>query len=299
MPDQPRVVSLLPSATEIVCELGGRDLLVGRSHECDHPGSVNELPVCSFSRLDAGASSRAIDDEVKNLLRDAVSLYGLHTDLIRDLRPTYVITQTQCDVCAVSLTDVQAALNEQLGDVKLIALAPQTFDEVLTDHQTVADALGLSVNAFLRSTDERLARLTVSASPPSVLCIEWTDPPMVAGNWVPGLVHRAGGQPLLVSEGEHSPYITAEQIADCDADVVVFMPCGFDLPRTIEEAAAVIEQPPFASLRAVREERVFAVDASAFFNRPGPRLVDSIEILSAIFAGHSDGDGSRWSRLTF
>ena len=284
---EPRVVSLIASATEIVCGLGGEHLLVGRSHECDYPPSIGDRPVCSHAKLDVTASSRAIDDQVKSLLRDAVSIYGLHAERIDALRPTHIITQSQCDVCAVSLSDVEVAVCERFdSSPDLIVLEPNAIEDVWADIARVGHALGIG------STDDRVAALRRRmpdrdpASGPRVLCVEWTDPPMVAGNWVPALVRAAGGVPLLARDGVHSPYLTAEQIAACDPEVIVFMPCGFDLPRTTEESVAVLEREPWRSLAAVRSGGVYFTDGNAYFNRPGPRVVESAEILCEIFDDH-------------
>ena len=295
-----RIVSLIPSATEIVCALGAVDRLVGRSHECDWPPVIRDRPICSFACVDSGADSSVIDESVRTLLTDQVSLYGLNTDLLDRVRPDLIITQTQCDVCAVSLADVRQAISASLPvDPELVVLAPTGLADVRDDIVRVADAIGCDPTESLKGFDRLLARVRATALPgprPRVLCVEWIDPPMAAGNWVPELVAIAGGESLLATNGRHSPYLTVEQVAASDPDVVIFMPCGFDLPRTVGETQSVLNQPPWSSLRAVRDRCAFAVDANAYFNRPGPRLADSAAILHDILHDVAETDAEQLAK---
>ena len=296
-----RVVSLIASATEIVCELGGRDLLVGRSHECDWPPDVAELPVCSHAKLDASRPSAAIDAEVKTLLADAVSIYGLAHETIDALQPTHMVTQSQCDVCAVSLEDVQEAVCGTLTcKPEIVVCEPHCLDDVWADIRRVGVAIeraGVAEGLIARAKT-RLAALSKPATAPRVACVEWTEPLMAAGNWVPELVGLAGGENVLGRAGEHSPWLCAEELTASRPDVIVVMPCGFDLKRTVAESRVLADVPGWSELPAVRAGRVYAVDGNAYFNRPGPRLVESAELLSELFAGPGgDGDGERWARL--
>jgi iron complex transport system substrate-binding protein len=285
-----RVASLLPSSTEIVCALGLGDRLVGRSHECDFPAdAVAGLPVLTAPKLDAGAPSAEIDTRVKQLVRDGLSIYRVDPETLRQAAPTIILTQEQCDVCAASPEDVERALADWTGErPTVLSLEPKTLGDVWDDVQRVADALGESARGA-EVTAELASRLTEIAERtqrirerPSVACIEWPDPLMAAGNWVPELVTLAGGRDLLGAGGAHSPWLEMEALVAADPDVIVAMPCGFDLARTRAEMAPLEARPEWQALRAVREGRVFLTDGNQFFNRPGPRLVDSLRILAEI-----------------
>jgi iron complex transport system substrate-binding protein len=302
-----RIVSLLPSATEIVCALGFQDALVARSHECDYPPGVEALPACTAARIDASAASREIDDQVRSRVRDALSIYDVDTDQLRTLRPDLIVTQDQCEVCAVSLGDVEQALAGWTGVApRVVSLSPCTLADVWGDLGRVGDALGAQerARALRDGLTERVAeigeRAAAQATRPRVAGIEWIEPLMSAGNWVPELVALAGGKSLLGKPGEHSPWIGFEQLAAADPDVVALLPCGFDLTRTRAELGPLLKQPGWGELRAVREERVFLLEGNQYFNRPGPRLVESLEILAEILHpaafdfGHQ---GTGWERL--
>lgn len=281
------VVSLLPSATEIVCALGRRDQLVGRSHECDHPADVASLPTCTRATFPDG-SSREIDDSVRDLVSRGLSLYDVDLDTLQRLAPDVVITQDQCKVCAVHLADVEAALAECTGtDTRIVSLSPQVLGDVWRDVRTVGDAIGAASEARDLTADlaERIAGIveqTGRRGQESVVCLEWIEPLMASGNWMPELVRIAGGRPLLGDTGRHSPTIEWAQLVEADPDVLVVTACGFDLPRTEREIGALTGRPGWHDLRAAREERVYLADGNAYFNRSGPRLVESIEILAEI-----------------
>ena len=304
-----RIISLLPAATEIVAALGLVDRLVGRSHECDEPPHVTALPCLTAPRLDPTASSRAIHEQVGRALttpgnaRDAGAepLYTLDTQTLSDLAPDLVLTQAACDVCAVALADVEAAVDradiEAARRPHVVALAPTNLDGVFADILTVGAATGSmararEVVARLRARcdsvacrNRHLARPaagTAGGDGPRVAVIEWLDPPMAAGNWVPELVALAGGTDVLGRRGAHSHWISWDDVAAADPDVVVLIPCGFTLERVVAEAASPSVRPHLAGLRAAREGRLWAVDGHHLFNRPGPRLVDSLEVLAEI-----------------
>ncbi|MBI4345433.1 MAG: cobalamin-binding protein [Elusimicrobia bacterium] len=283
-----RVVSLIASSTEIVCALGFGDHLVGRSHECDYPASVRGLPVLTEAKINAAASSRSIDEQVKTLLKDAVSIYRVDGERLKALTPDVIVTQTQCEVCAVSLKDVEAAIGRELGvSAKVVALEPNALEDVFSDIRKVADALGAEAAGEglihrLRARMKAVADRARDLPRTRVACVEWLDPLMAAGNWMPELVALAGGENLFGEAGKHSPQMTFEALAAADPDVIVALPCGFDLARTRLETQALLGRPGWEKLRAVRERRVYAVDGNQFFNRPGPRLAESLEILAAI-----------------
>ncbi|MEM7410762.1 MAG: ABC transporter substrate-binding protein [Myxococcota bacterium] len=300
----PRVVSLLPSTTEIVCALGLRDTLVGRSHECDFPKGVEALPPLTEPKLDADAPSRVIDDRVRELVGEGLSVYRVDADRLRELAPDVILTQTHCEVCAASVGDVEAALQDWVGGrPEIVALQPNTLADVWDDVGRAAAALGAaSAGDALRArlTDrvtELGERAAGGASRPRVATIEWIDPWMAAGNWVPELVSIAGGEELFGSAGSHSPWLELDALRGADPDTLVVMPCGFGLERTRSEFAPAAGA--LASLRAVREGRVALTDGHQYFNRPGPRLVESLEILCEIlqperFPARHEGAGWEW-----
>lgn len=284
-----RVVSLLPSSTEIVHALGLSDRLVGRSHECDHPPELAHLPVLTEPKLDPQAPSAEIDARVKQLVSDGLSIYRVDAETLRALDPSLILTQTQCEVCAASTGDVEAALAGWVGSrPRIVSLEPSTLGDVWEDVLRIAEALGApergaELTAALADRVTEVAERTQRIrSHPSVACLEWLDPLMAAGNWVPELVTLAGGRNLLGRGGAHSPWLELEALVAADPDVIIALPCGFDLARTRAEMAGLTARPEWSGLRAVREDRVFVTDGNQYFNRPGPRLVDSLEILAEI-----------------
>ncbi len=284
-----RIVSLLPSASEIVCALGYGDQLVGRSHECDHPPSVTDLPICSRPRIRVDTSSSEIDRSVKAIVSKGLSVYEIDEDTLRALAPDFIVTQTQCEVCAVSERDVEQAVKDWLhGQGEIISLNPNRLEDVWTDIIRVATALGNRGNgevvaaALRQRMSEIHGRTAQLERRPRVALIEWIEPLMAAGNWMPTLVEMAGGQNLFGKAGEHSPWMTLEELERSDPDVVVVAACGFGLERTRSEMHPLTDRPEWRALRAVTEGQVFLTDGHHFFNRPGPRLVESLEILAEI-----------------
>lgn len=285
----PRIVSLIPSATEIACVLGFRERLVGRSHECDFPADVEALPTLTQPMLDPTRTSREIDASVRALVQDGLSVYRVDALRLRELAPDVILTQDQCEVCAASLADVEAALEAWSGvRPTLVSLRPRSLGDVFADFQRVADALGAgergrSVAAGLanRLSDvgERTGRMRER---PSVVCIEWIDPPMAAGHWMPELVTLAGGRALLGESAAPSRWIALEDLLRADPDAIVVLPCGFDLETSRRELPALASRDEWRRLRAVREGRAFLADGRALMNRPGPRLVESLEVLAEI-----------------
>lgn len=284
----PRIVSLLPATTEIVHALGRGDDLVGRSHECDHPPEVERLPVVTEPKVWVGGDSAAIDRQVGEILEQALSVYKVHADVLRELAPDLVLTQSQCEVCAVSADDVQQAVNDHLdGDAEVVALEPNALSDVLDDVRRVAAALDIPDRGDELATSMSLriaaiAERTVELSRRRVVTLEWIDPLMAAGNWMPELLEAAGGQELFGRAGQHSPWLDWDVVVEADPDAIVVLPCGFDLARTREQARALTQLPGWSQLRAVREGRVALVDGHRFCNRPGPRLVESTQILAEI-----------------
>jgi len=280
----PRIVSLLPSATEIVCALGFQDALVGRSHECDFPRGVERLPVCTAPKV-GGADTRAIHASVSAILQDDISVYRVDSDLLRELQPTHIVTQIQCEVCAVSLRDVEAAIADWTGIApKLIPLNPQSLDDVFDDIRRTAAALGTDGQSLVSAMRSKMQAIATSSpvQKPRVVIIEWIEPLMVAGNWMPALVAMAGGTDVLGDDGQPSSWITWDDLEGADPDIIIVAPCGFRIEDSQRDLHLLSSNPTWRSLRAVRNENVFVVDGNQFFNRPGPRLVESLEILAGI-----------------
>jgi iron complex transport system substrate-binding protein len=284
-----KIVSLLPSATEIVCALGLEENLIGRSHECDYPESIKHLPICSEANFPDGLSSVAIDVKVKEILADALSVYTVNREQIKLLAPDVVITQAQCEVCAVSLKDVEEALENYLDkQAQIVSLQPNSLGDIFTDIITVANALNVAERgvALVEDLQERVDiirhKLKYIESKPTVACIEWLAPMMVSGNWIPELVSIAGGTSILAQAGKHSPYIQWSDIQIQNPDVIIVMPCGFPIERTMKEMDLLLLLPGFNELKAVKNNRLYIADGNQYFNRPGPRIVDSVEILAEI-----------------
>jgi len=303
---EPRVASLLASATEIVAALGAGDLLVARSHECDFPATVASLPVVTAPKLDTSRPSAAIDRDVKSLLEKALSVYHVDAERLRALAPDVIVTQTQCEVCAVSPRDVEEALASWTGErPRIVSLTPNALSDVFADIERVGAALGCpqrgkDVAAEMRrrveAIETRAARLP---NRPRVACIEWIEPLMAAGNWMPELVALAGGHNLFGEAGHHSPWMTFENLMAADPDVIVVLPCGFDIARARAELPALTARPEWQSLRAARERGIYICDGNQYFNRPGPRLADSLEVLAEILhpaAFRFGYEGTGWVR---
>jgi iron complex transport system substrate-binding protein len=300
-----RVVTLLASGTEIVSALGCGDLLVGRSHECDYPPSVQSLPICTEALIDATQSSAAIDRQVKTAARDALAIYRVDRDLLKLLQPEVIVTQTQCEVCAVSLRDVEAAVCDLLEHpAQIVSLEPHALNDIWRDIARVASALDVPAHgtALITQLEERLVALraqTAHLPSPTVACIEWIEPMMAAGNWTPELIAHAGGTNLAGQAGSHSPWLTPAQLQALDPEMIVVAPCGFDLPRTRAEFPALSAQPWWPTLRAVRTGRVYLADGNAYFNRSGPRVIETAEMLAEMLhpgTCHFGQEGSAWER---
>lgn len=295
-----RVASLLPSCTEIACALGARDALVGRSHECDFPPGVESLPVLTAARVDASAPSAELDRDVKALVARGLSIYEVDAERLCALQPDVVLTQTQCEVCAVTPRDLESALAEWTGrKPRIVSLEPRALDDVWADVERVGAGLdrvdrGRALGFELRERVERLAALATGPRA-RVACLEWLEPLMAAGSWIPELVALAGADDVLGRAAEPAPWIEWDALRDADPDALLLMPCGFDLQRTLDELAALERRSELDGLRAVREGRVYALDGNQYFNRPGPRLVESLEILLEILAGRDFGHrGTGW-----
>jgi iron complex transport system substrate-binding protein len=302
-----RIVSLIASSTEIVCALGLEAQLVGRSHECDYPPSVQRLPVCTEPKFSPDGTSYQVDQKVKAILQESLSVYRVHTEVLEALRPDVIITQTQCEVCAVSLKDVEAAVCHWVSSwPQIVALEPNGLADVWADIRRVAAALAVVERgeALIAQLQERMAAIEARARQldrrPTVACIEWIEPLMASGNWMPELVRQAGGENLFGEADQHAPWLTWEALAAADPEVILVLPCGWDIERARAEMGPLTSRSGWAGLQAVRQGRVYLADGNQYFNRPGPRLVESLEILAEILHpvefrfGH---EGVGWQRL--
>lgn len=301
-----RVVSLIASATEIVDALGCADWLVGCSHECDYPESVKRLPVLTEPKFPVEGTSYAIDQRVKAILQEGLSVYRVDAGKLDAIAPDVIVTQDHCEVCAVSLGDVRDALRQVTGsDARIVSLRPDRLEDLWAGMREVGEALDVAGNAeaAISRLKARMQAITDRAAPlrprPRVACIEWIDPLMSGGNWMPELIEMAGGENLFGEAGKHSPWMTWEELRAADPDIVLLVPCGFDIARTRDELPVLEAKAGWRGLRAVRHGDVVIGDGNRYFNRPGPRLVESLEILAELFhpgefSYHHEGDG--WVR---
>jgi iron complex transport system substrate-binding protein len=280
-----RIVSLLASGTELVCALGAGEELVGRSHECDRPDWVTRLPVLSRPTFDVDGTSAEIDARVREKLRGGQPLYEIDEARLAALTPDVVITQTHCQVCAVSPATPGCDL--PLARRNAVALRTGTVDGILEAFTEVAAVLGRTeagarLLAGARAHMARWGEATAALPHPSLVCLEWIAPPFALGNWGPALVALAGGRNLIGASGAHSSAVGWEEVRAADPEVLVVAPCGFGLERTAREMPALEAQPGWGSLRAVREGRVYIADGNLHFNRSGPGLFETIDILAEI-----------------
>ena len=291
-----RIVSLIPSATEIVCALGAGEQLVGRSHECDFPPGVERLPALTSPKMDPSAGTAAVDRDVRALVEQGLSVYRIDVDRLEALAPDLVVTQDQCQVCAVALDEVTAAVRSLTRrNVEIVSLSPLTVDDVKADVRRVGKALGVpeKADAVVDEIAHRLDALAEASRAattrrPRVVHIEWIAPLMVGGHWIPELVERAGGEHALgVRRGRTSP-IDWPEVRAYDPEVIVVSPCGFKIPQSEKDRALLEALPGWRDTTAVRTGRLFVADGNAFFNRPGPRLVETAEIVQAAISGRRD-----------
>ena len=288
-----RIISLLPSCTEIICRLGYSKQLVGISHECDYPYSISGLPVLTRARLSTEGTSIEINQSVTDLLQRGLSVYDVDSSLLKSLSPDIIVTQAQCEACAVSLDQVQDIVsNWTLNQTEIISLEPNTLNEVWLGFDIIAKTMGSTESSSILKSEinERFKflkdKMKGTDQKPTVLCIEWIEPIMVAANWVPELVGLAGGKNVMSVSGTNSNFCSWDEIKKTNPEIIIMMPCGFGIKRTLEDIHYLQNRKGWQELKAVKENKVFAVDGNQYFNRPGPRLVDSAEILAEII--HSD-----------
>jgi iron complex transport system substrate-binding protein len=298
-----RIVSLIASATEIVCALGLRERLVARSHECDFPADVLALPALTEAKFKVEGSSAEIDARVRAIVRDGLSVYRVDGEALKSLAPDVIVTQDHCEVCAVSLADVEAATCTWTGRrVDIVSLRPDSTADVYADIVRVARVLavpeagerlvgGMRARlAAVRGRAARRARLKVAF-------IEWVEPLMAGGNWMPELIEAAGGHNLFGEAGKHSDWMRWEDLVAADPEVIVVAPCGYGLARCLEELPILQAKPGWVDISAVHTGRVYFADGNAYFNRPGPRLAESAEMLVEMIhpdVGAQVHKGSGW-----
>ncbi len=317
-----RIVSLLASATEMIAALGCLDQMVGRSHECDYPPEVLQLPLVSTVQITVEGSSSEIDAQIKQLARSkqnvqenalkALSIYQINTDLLQHLQPDIIFTQTQCEVCAVSERDVRFALQQVTGlHPQIVSLAPYRLSDVWEDMLRVGKALERAKQAeqLIKGYQHRLENLRQRSAAlvaqqgkgqPRVGVLEWLDPLMAAGNWTPELVSYAGGENVFGEVGIHSPWLDWQTLTAANPDVLLLSPCGFSLERTLLELPLLQERTEWQQLDAVREGRVYLIDGNYYMNRSGPRLVESAELIAYCLWGKQLGiapDSNGWLHL--
>ncbi|QDS94763.1 corrinoid ABC transporter substrate-binding protein [Roseimaritima multifibrata] len=291
-----RIVSLLPSATEMVCALGLRQSLVGVTHECDFPADVRKLPAVTRSLLPADASSSEIDTLVREQVQTSNALYSLDTETIQDVQPDLIITQALCDVCAVAESEVNAAIRTLPKPPQVLNLEPRNLADVLDCLRVIGIATGteLQANRVLSQLENRIAAVVQRSEKiqhkPRTMVLEWIDPPFSAGHWNPELVELAGGVEVVGVAGQRSVTVEWKKVVEADPEVLVIACCGFDIERSKEDLPILQRSAGWQNLRCVKDQRVHIVDGSSYFNRPGPRLVDSLEILASLI--HPDPTGS-------
>lgn len=283
-----RICSLLPSATEILYAIGLGDCVVGVTHECDFPPEAARKPALIRPRVDPQAAPAEIDRQVSELVARGESIYAVDAELLEELAPDLIVTQDLCHVCAASPDDLATALTRLPKMPQVLTLTPHSLRDVWNDIRRVgqatgrcerAEALAAELEETVRRTETKAAR---TSARPRVVCLEWLDPYYVAGHWVPEMVSKAGGKDALGQAGEPSFRVTAEQIAESLAEVVLVMPCGYGVKRAAEEACTMRIPDEWNQLPAIRDRRIFALNANAYFSRPGPRLAMGVELLAQI-----------------
>lgn len=283
-----RILSLLPGATELVYKLGMSSRLVGRSHECDYPSDVQTLPACTETKYQVAFSSEETDQRIRALIREGLSVYRVNEERLKQLRPDVIITQDQCEACAVSYQEIREAVDTLLDEnVELVDYSPSSLPEF---YETVRDMArvfgkqqkGTEFENEMRTYFRELSDKIGEQSRPDVVILEWLDPLMSAGNWLPDLVDAAGGSCRLANPGEHAEVIDMGKLLEADPEIIILAPCGYDIEETGRHLSEVTERLRWQELKAVKTNQVYVVDGNHYFNRPGPRLKDSTRISAEI-----------------
>tara|TARA_B100000963_G_scaffold37020_1_gene27570 strand:- start:177 stop:1103 length:927 start_codon:yes stop_codon:yes gene_type:complete len=286
-----KIVTLIPSATEIVSFLGQKRFIVGRSHECDFPKDLSKVTKITEPKINVEGSSSEIHNQLEVILENSLSVYKVHLDELKKLEPDFIVTQSHCEVCAVSFAEVESITKNHLGEnTQIISLQPNSLKEVFDDIKRVAKKLKVEDSHNLKLINNLEMRLnnikekTKNLKKPKILCVEWIDPLMAAGNWMPEMSKIAGGKDILGKSGVDSHWINFEDIQINEPEHIVFMPCGFNINKTKDEVIQLLKKNnSWKNLKAYKNKKFYIADGNQYFNRPGPRLIDSIEILSEIF----------------
>jgi len=285
-----KIVTLIPSATEIVSFLGKKDFIVGKSHECDYPEDLNNIKKLTSPKINVEGTSGEIHKEITEILENSLSVYKVDVNELKKLNPDIVVTQAHCEVCAVSFSEVQEIVTNHLDkNTKIISLQPNTLDDVFEDIKRVAKGLNIDeikTKNLIKPLEERLKNIQVKSSEKkkkTVACIEWIDPLMAAGNWIPEMVKISGGEDVFGKSGKDSHWIKFGEIQKYNPEVIIFLPCGYDIEKTKNEVENLFnQQNKWNELDAFMNKEIYIVDGNQFFNRPGPRLLESLEIFAEI-----------------
>jgi iron complex transport system substrate-binding protein len=285
-----KIVTLIPSATEIVAFLGEQEFIVGRSHECDYPQDLSKIPKLTSAKIDVDGTSGQIHKQINTILEKSLSVYKVDIKKLKKLSPDFIVTQAHCEVCAVSFSEVEYIAKEHLGkNTKIISLQPNTLKEVFDDIRRVAKDLEVDNddnNQLIKNLEIRLKNIknkTEKYKKPKIACIEWIDPLMAAGNWIPEMIHISGGEDVFGKKGKDSHWIEFNEIKKHNPEIIIFIPCGFDLKKTNDEVKNLLKlDTPWHDLKAFKDKKIFITDGNQYFNRPGPRLIESLEIFAEI-----------------
>ena len=283
-----KIVSLLPSSTEIAFALGLENEIIGVSHECDYPEEAKSKQVMTKSKINAFKRSDEIDKDVMEIVKNGLSVYDINEKKLKELQPDMILTQDQCEVCAVSLKDVQQATNKFICNAKIISLKPIVLKDILNDIKTIGKETNKENEAYqlIKNLQSRINYIKNKTrnlgNKPKVCCIEWIKPLIVAGNWVPEMVEIAGGTNIISRKGKHSAKAELKEVLRHNPDKIVISPCGFKIHQTIDDIGLLTENPEWNQLKAVKNNEVYVVDGNSYFNRSSQRIVDTLEILASI-----------------
>jgi iron complex transport system substrate-binding protein len=285
-----KIVTLIPSATEIVAFLGEKEFIIGRSHECDYPKDLNKIPKLTSPKIDVDGTSGQIHKQINVILEKSLSAYKVDIKKLKKLNPDFIVTQAHCEVCAVSFSEVEFIAKEHLGkNTKIISLQPNTLNEVFDDIRRVAKDLEIDNddnNQLIKNLEIRLKNIknkTEKYKKPKIACIEWIDPLMAAGNWIPEMVQISGGEDVFGKKSKDSHWIEFNEIKKYNPDIIIFIPCGFNLKKTNDEVKNLLKSDTrWHDLKAFKNKKIFITDGNQYFNRPGPRLIESLEIFAEI-----------------
>ena len=285
-----KIVTLIPSATEIVAFLGMKESIVGRSHECDYPKDLDKIKKLTSPKINVDGTSREIHNQITEILENSLSVYKVDVNELKKLNPDVVITQAHCEVCAVSFSEVEEIVTKHLNKkTKIISLQPNTLEDVFDDIKRVASGLNIdetTIKNLIKPLEGRVENIQIKSlkqKKKTIACIEWIDPLMAAGNWIPEMVKISGGEDIFGKSGKDSHWIKFDEIQKHNPEIIIFLPCGYNIEKTKQEVKNLFsQQSKWNGLNAFLKKEIYIVDGNQFFNRPGPRLVESLEIFAEI-----------------